>query len=201
QGFRVYDALEQELPADYDEVTRQLQALVEKGPTPAQLRDEAMMLATAIRRKHARRMHEASDDSLSATLKAQLDLLELVASRETPAKCAQYAVQGPAALANPDQRYMMAMDAAATNVFKALGGAMKNPQPIEPPTDSDWAEVGVAYLSDGGSVEELQAISTPDPKDEKLCATAVKFYRAVLTVPGAAGRRVRAEILYEIVAE
>ena len=201
QGFRAFDAMKQELPADHDDMARQLQALIEKGATQAQLRDEATSLMLSIRRKHARRMHEASDDSLTAALKSQIALLELVASRETPAKCAQYAVQGPAALANPDNQYRMAIDAAATDVFKAMGRAIKNPQPVEPPTDSDWAEMGVVYQSVGGTDKELLAIITPDPKDEKLCAAAVKFYRSILTTPGASGRRVRAEILYAIAAE
>ncbi|WP_395449913.1 hypothetical protein ACHMW7_08945 [Aminobacter sp. UC22_36] len=201
QGLRMFDAMKQKMPAEYDEVVRQLQAIVEKNPPAAQRRDELGLLTASIIDRHAKLMHEASDDGLLAVLKSQLELLELVVSRETPATCARFVIQGPIVLADPDSQYVQAIDAASASMFGALAGAIENPQPIEPPTNSDWAEAGAAFLSAGGSTEELQSVTSPDPKDERLCPAMAKLYRAMLTVPGAPGRRVRADAAYEIAAD
>lgn len=200
QGYRMYDVMEQQLPEDYAALTQEMAAIVARRPTAAQARDQAIQATAAIRKKHAKSMHQAPDESLRAALTSQLDLMQLVAARETAASCARFIVSGPAALVGPDKQYLRAFDANAVDVFGAIGAARKNPQPIEAVTDADWEDVGNALIAQGGTSDDLQSLTALDPKDENLCRATIRFFRAVLAVEGPAGRRVRADIAYGLAA-
>jgi len=196
QGFRMLDTMKLELPGDYAALTRELEAIVSRSATAAQARDEAMAVMMAIRRKHAKWMHQAPDDSLYPLMRSQLELLEIVDASESPAVCARFAMTGPAALTKQDKQQMLAVDATGTHVIRAIGAAQKNPQPIEAATEGDWETVDTAMLAQGGTAEDLQSLAALDPKDENLCKAAIRFYRSLLTIEGPAGRRLRAEIAY-----
>ena len=196
QGYLMFHTMKQELPQDYATLTRELEGIVARSSTAAQARDEAMAMTTAIRRKHARWMHQAPDDSLYALIRSQLELLEIVDARESPAVCARFAMTGPAALTKHDKQVLLAVDASGTHVIRAIGAAQKNPQPIEAATEGDWETVDTAMLAQGATSDDLQSLAALDPKDENLCKAAIRFYRSVLTLDGPAGRRLRAELAY-----
>jgi len=203
QGYLMYDTIKEELPEEYAALQRDMEAIASRSPSAADARDETLQTVEAIRRKHARSIYQAPDDRIFTVVRSQLDLLDLVDSRETGATCARFVVGGGAVLGRPDEHYLKAFDADSTAVFRAIGAARKNPQPIEAPTDADWQEVFRIMDAMGGmlnSMDDLRRLSVLDPKDEKLCKTMRRYFRALLAAEGPSGRRVRAEIAYGLAA-
>jgi len=177
-----------------------MEAIAARSATAAEARDETLQAVVAVRRKHAQSIYQAPDDSLYPAIKSQLDLLELVDARETPATCASFVVSGGAALGRPDQHYLRAFDAIAADVFQAIGAARENPQPTEASTDADWQELYKTMTAQGATTDDIRSLTALDPKDENLCRATIRFFRAVLAVEGPAGRRVRADIAYGLAA-
>lgn len=199
QGYLMFDTMQQELPGDYATLTQKLEAMLARRSTAAQAWDETLQLTAAIRRKHATWMRQAPDDSLHALIKAQLDLTELVA-RESPATCTRFAMTGSAALTKQDKQHLLAIDAIGTQLIRAIGAAQRNPQPAEAVTDGDRQAFDKALAAQGGTADDVRAITALDPKDENLCKAVIRLFRTALTLEGPAGRRLRAEIAYGLAA-
>ncbi|MBB3706147.1 hypothetical protein FHS67_002467 [Aminobacter aminovorans] len=198
QGYRMYDTIKQELPEAYVALKSGMEAIAARSATAAEARDETLQAVVAVRRKHAQSIYRAPDDSLYPAIKSQLDLLELVDARETPATCASFVVSGGAALGRPDQHYLLAFDAIAADVFQAIGAARENPQPTEASTDADWEELYKTMTAQGATTDDIRSLTALDPRDENLCKVMKLFLRGILAVEAPGGRRLRAEIAYGI---
>jgi len=198
QGYRMYDTIKHELPEAYVALKSEMEAIAARSATAAEARDETLQAVVAVRRKHAKSIYQAPDDSLYPAIKSHLDLLELVDSRETAATCASFVASGGAALGRPDQHYLLAFDSISADVFQAIGAARENPQPAEASTDADWEELYKAMTAQGATAYDIRSLTTMDPRDENLCKVMKLFLRGVLAVKAPGGRRLRAEIAYGI---
>lgn len=183
RGFKMYEALKQELPQEYE-------AFVAAALRPEAPQDVVGEIGPALM-ENADLLDRAPDELIASFHKAQLAFLELVASRETPDACTRYASAGASAIQNPDQAYLLAFDALATSVIRAVGTAKRQPHSVEQPRDKDWLQVVALFRLAGGSDSDLRVLAKNKP-DPRYCPAMIRYYRAVLETPGPAGRRVRA---------
>lgn len=201
QGFQMFDTIKQELPTDFDALMQRVTATLESGQTDEQIAAANIELVAALRRKHAPNLIKATDDNLQAVLSSQLEILELVAGRESAAKCSQYAVNGPKVLGRLDRNYQLAFDQAATALFRAAGTALRDPEPKDEATEEDWALVAKDFLANGGSEADIAQLTEMNVANDNLCAVSIAFFRSVLNVVEPAGSRVRAETAVQMALE
>ena len=199
QGYKLFLVIKEEMPTEYSGMLASIQEIIATQSGNG-ARDATKMVA-AIRRKHAGLLRQAPDEMIHHTISMQLQTLELVAAKETPAVCAQYTIRGPLVLATPDRQYLMSFDAAGASLFRAYGAAIRSPEPAGEATDQDWSEVANLYLATGGTEAELKALERMDPNDPQLCAATIKFYQSVLRTPPPSGPRIRAFLVYNMAME
>ncbi|MBO6717707.1 MAG: hypothetical protein JJ913_07105 [Rhizobiaceae bacterium] len=199
-GFDIFEALKEELPDIYDRFMGEIGGVIEGRATQEQASRRGFELMVRVRRDNAERLLAAPDDALLQMLRSQITLLSLVESRETPRKCAEFAIAGAEAIDEPDRLYRIAFDEAATTLVRAIGASSRWPRPVSAARDEDWVALRELYLERGGTDEELQSLAELDPGNPRLCETSVEFYEAVMALPGPPGRRIRAEIARDIAA-
>lgn len=198
QGFTFYAVIKAELPEEYPALMSSVISTMEGEADETIAQQKGMALLADLRRRHARSLLAAPDDALSAALYGQLDVLELVQRRETYQICNQVAASGPAVLGATDRQYHLAFNGAAISLFRAIGAGRRNAVKVEPASDDDWAEVGTKFLEMGATEEQSQALQTNDMTSPNYCPATILALKAVLDLRGPIGRRVRADMAYNI---
>lgn len=198
QGFLLFEAFKQEIPAEYEQTMNELIAAIATGGSRVNAQERGTELLARVRRKHASELLNAPDGHLIQVLRAHLDILQLVASRESVEQCAKFTVLGPAVLGIPDRSYQRAFDDAGTKLFRAIGAANRMPEKHTPAIEDDWVQVFQNFLADGGTDADVETVMEANPSNPEMCRVTQVFLRAVLSVDGEAGRRIRAEMAYEL---
>lgn len=195
-GFGLYATFKEELPAEYEAFNSDLNAFSQNVGLNSEASEYGLGKMVAVRRSIAPRLRSADDEALSKMLRSQIDMLEMVASRETYLVCNQYLINGPSAISVRDRCYLTAIDAEGIALLRAVGSATRNPVNVGSATDDDWAAVADEFVKKGGQLEHVEKIGELRPDDEDLCKVSISFFKTVLAMEGDVGHRIRAELAY-----
>lgn len=200
-GYLTFTAIREELPHEWPTLKAEVDNLINNAANEEEIFKKAMALTVDIRRRNASRILEAPDGNIYHLLATQLELLEAVRLREPATKCSEFAVLGPGALGTkPAASYLRAFDNAAVALMRTIGAAIRAGHGVRssPTTEEDWAIAAEAMLHSGSTNEDLEVAASADPSDERLCPSIVKFYKAILALEGDAGKRIRAELAFNL---
>jgi len=194
QDFQILKAIAQEFPDDYDALLRKIAVIASTG-NEQQVRDTTRAAVADLRRKYAPLLPSAPDRGASEALSAQLDALNHVMARETPATCNNYLRNGPDAISAPGHDFLVDLDRIGATLFHAFGAAKSSGLPATEPSEEDWSLVAGAFTKGGGTLAEMDAISNLNHDFEGLCPAVAKFYAAALSLQGEPGRRIKTALL------
>ncbi|QPC92089.1 hypothetical protein [Mesorhizobium sp. INR15] len=198
QEFKIFLAIKQEFPEDYDEIVQKITAVARAEGSVNQVREVSRTAVADLRHKYASVLPSTPDSDASEALRAQLDMLNHVMARESPTTCNGYLKNGPGALSAPAHEQMMDMDAIGATLIRAYGAARRSGLAAAPASDEDWSMAASAFVAAGGTQADMEAIGTANQAYEGLCPALSKFYAAALSMRGEPGRHVKTALLYEI---
>jgi hypothetical protein len=148
-----------------------------------------------LRARYASEIFKAPDDMISAFIRINLDFLRVVEERESPDVCAQFMLWGPMVLDIEDPLYRRWVDKLEAALVRAFGAALRNPDPVRRATDKDWLEAVADFR---GTSDQYRVVVSNDAANPGYCKAAVLFVEAVMNSRGRSGRRVRAELAYNV---
>ncbi len=198
QGLQIFEAIAREFPDDYDAMLHKITAAARTG-NRTEVRNASREAVAGLRRRYAPLLPSAPNSEVSAALSAQLDMLNHVMERETPATCNNYLRNGPGVLGAPDGDLLADLDKIGATLFRALGAAKRSDLPAAVPSDQDWSLVADIFTEIGGTSAEMAAIANLDQDFEGLCPAVAKFYEAALLLQGEPGWHVKTSLLQAIV--
>jgi hypothetical protein len=195
--LEIFKAIEQEFPDDYDAMLRKITAVAHTG-SAAEVRNTSRQAVTELRHRYAPLLPSAPDSEAWQALSAQLDMLNHVMARETPASCNNFLRNGPDAISAPGHDFSVDLDKVGATLFRAFGAAKRSGLPSGTPVDQDWSLVADAFVKSGGTPAELDAISNARQDFPGLCPAMAKLYTAALSLPGEPGWYIKTALLYEL---
>jgi hypothetical protein len=198
QGLQIFEAIAREFPDDYDAMLGKITAAARTG-SQTEVRNASWQAVADLRQRYAPLLPSAPNSEVSAALSAQLDMLNHVMERETPATCNNYLRHGPGVLGAPGPDFLAEMDKIGATLFRALGAAKRSGLPAAVPSDQDWSLVADIFTEIGGTPAEMAAIAKLDQDFEGLCPAVAKFYEAALALQGEPGWHVKTSLLQAIV--
>ncbi|RWM34129.1 MAG: hypothetical protein E5Y01_23920 [Mesorhizobium sp.] len=197
QDFQIFKAIAQEFPDDYDAMVSKITAVARSG-NAQDVRNASRQAVADLRRRYASLLPSAPDSNASEALSAQLDMLNHVMARETPATCNNYLRNGPDAIGSPSHDFMVDLDRIGATLFHAFGAAKDSGLPAAAPVDQDWQLVADAFTRNGGTPAEMDAIASANQNFAGLCPAFAKLYTAALSLNGEPGRHIKTALLYEL---
>ncbi|MEZ2329746.1 hypothetical protein AB6802_08485 [Mesorhizobium sp. RCC_202] len=197
RGLNIFQAIEEEFPDDYDVMLRKMTAATHSGST-ADVRKVSSQAVADLRHRYAALLRSTPDSEASQALSAQLDMLNQVMARETPASCNNFLRNGPDAISAPGHDFSADLDKVGATLIRAFGAAERSGLPAAMPVDQDWSMVADAFAKIGGTPAELDAISNARHDFPGLCPAMAKLYEAALLLHGEAGWHIKTALLYEL---
>ena len=197
QDFQIFKAIAQEFPDDYNAMLGKITVAARSG-SELQVRNASRQAVADLRHRYAPLLPSTPDSNASEALSAQLDMLNHVMARETPATCNNYLRNGPDAIGAPSDDFMADLDKIGATLFHAFGAAKGSGLPAAAPVDQDWSLVADAFTSNGGTPAEMDAIANAKQDFEGLCPAFAKLYTAALSLNGEPGRHIKTALLYEL---
>lgn len=179
QDLRIFEAIAREFPDDYDAMLRKITAAAQTG-SEADVRNTSRQAVADLRHRYAPLLPSAPNSEVSQALSAQLDMLNHVMARETPATCNNYLRNGPDAISAPGHDFLADLDRIGATLFHAFGAAKRSGLPAAVPSDQDWSLVADVFTKIGGTPAEMEAISNAKQDFPGLCPAMAKFYEAAL---------------------
>ncbi|WP_246679560.1 hypothetical protein [Mesorhizobium sp. B2-3-5] len=190
QGLQIFKAIAREFPDDYDAMLRKITAAAQTG-SGTEVRNVSRQAVADLRQRYTPLLTSAPDSEVSQALSAQLDMLNHVMARETPATCNNYLRNGPDAISAPGHDFLAHLDKIGATLFNAFGAAKRSGLPAAVPSDQDWSLVADAFIRSGGAPVEMDAIANVDQDFEGLCPAVAKFYAAALSLQGEPGWHIK----------
>ncbi|WP_181168844.1 hypothetical protein [Mesorhizobium sp. B2-4-17] len=124
QGLQIFKAIAREFPDDYDAMLRKITAAAQTG-SGTEVRNVSRQAVADPRQRYTPLLTSAPDSEVSQALSAQLDMLNHVMARETPATCNNYLRNGPDAISAPGHDVLAHPDKIGATLFNAFGAAKK----------------------------------------------------------------------------
>jgi hypothetical protein len=184
-----------ELPDEYKRILADFKAIRASSAADAEMAGFNIMVN--FRRRHATDLANAMDENLIAYLQDFLSLTRNVRDGYGPELCAKFISDGASVLG--DQKANT--DVISNNVsilVRTIASSRRNPQPVGPATDNDWAAVAAKFLEAGGTDEQLQLVGTEQYSSSSYCNAALAFFQAVVDTPAPSGHRIRASLAKEM---
>lgn len=200
-GATFYVILKDNFPDDYRALVEKLAATAGAARSKEESDRLGFEATSSIRHKYAASLLNAPDENLHEIFATQIEMMNAVASRETPALCALFASQGGAALKDRMSGYMVLADNAGASILRGIAAGLKTPDPVGSVTDDDWVVIAKRYLADGGTDASLKIIGEQLQTDPGYCTAIISFMGSIQAEPSAAGHRVRASMAYEMAAQ
>ncbi|MDX8535819.1 hypothetical protein RFM41_33115 [Mesorhizobium sp. VK25A] len=197
QDLQIFEAIAREFPDDYDAMLRKITAAANTG-SQIEVRNTSRQAVADLRHRYAPLLPSAPDGEVSQALSAQLDMLNHVMARETPATCNNYLRIGPDAVSAPDSEFLAHLDKIGATLFHAFGAAKRSGLPAAEPEDQDWSLVADAFTKGGGTPAEMEAIANSNQDFAGLCPATAKLFAAALSLSGEPGRHIKTALLYAI---
>ncbi|OHV69354.1 hypothetical protein LCM4577_22430 [Mesorhizobium sp. LCM 4577] len=198
QNLGIFEAIAREFPDDYDAMLRKITAAAQAG-NQTEVRNISRQAVADLRHRYAPLLPTAPDSNAWEVLSAQLDMLNHVMARETPATCNNYLRNGPDAISAPGHDFLADMDRIGAALFRAYGAAKRSGLPTVAPSDQDWSLVADIFKKIGGTPAEMEAVSNANPDFPGLCPAMAKFYEAALSLQGEPGWHIKTSLLRTIV--
>ena len=198
QDLKIFKAIEQEFPDDYDAMLRKITEVARSG-NAQDVRNASRQAVADLRHRYAPLLPTTPDSNASEALFAQLDMLNHVMARETPATCNNYLRNGPDAISAPGHDFLADLEKVGATLFRAFGAAKRSGLPAAEPSDQDWSLVADIFTKIGGTPAEMEAISNAKLDFPGLCPAMAKFYEAALSLQGEPGWHIKTALLHAIV--
>ena len=198
QHLGIFEAIAREFPDDYDAMLRKITAAAQAG-NQTEVRNISRQAVADLRHRYAPLLPTTPDSNAWEVLSAQLDMLNHVMARETPATCNNYLRNGPDAVSAPGHDFLADLDRIGAALFRAYGAAKRSGLPAVEPSDQDWSLVADVFTKIGGTPAEMEAISKANQDFPGLCPAMAKFYEAALSLHGEAGWHIKTALLRTIV--
>jgi hypothetical protein len=194
-GQKIWTVLKQQFPDDYRELVTTSIGLAKAGASVAEMQIASAKAQQALRSKHVEQGAQASDSTLAKLLTAALQVQMHVKEAKGDVACDAYASQGLLGLDNV-AFLQPELDDFAVLMFITMAEGRDHPTAVTPPTDADLDLVlkdVVAHGVSEAAIARLQDPAKPPPVGT-ACAFATQFLRSVISLPGDAGHRVRADM-------
>lgn len=184
----MYDVMKEEIPAEYADAMRTVRMYMERIKRIAPTFSASTVAIVQLR--HSYGLRQAPDAVLIPLIESRIELLELLRTSDA---CGDNGL-GVWGMYRPGDQNRDRIEKFGIALFRAAGAAARHPEPIERATRDDWARVVALFRQGGGSDSELAILKQGGVHDKARCPAAIRLFRAVLEIPGPAGRRVRAEV-------
>ncbi|TPK96274.1 hypothetical protein FJ567_21475 [Mesorhizobium sp. B2-4-16] len=198
QGLQIFEAIARDFPDDYDAMLQKIMAAARSG-NAQDVRNVSRQAVADLRHRYAPLLPTTPDSNASEALSAQLDMLNHVMARETPATCNNYLRNGPDAISAPGHDFLADLDRIGATLFRAFGAAKRSGLPAAVPSDQDWSLVADVFTKIGGTSAEMEAISNANQDFPGLCPAMARFYEAALLLHGEPGWHIKTALLRAIV--
>ncbi|MEI2299293.1 hypothetical protein [Ensifer sp. MJa1] len=186
--------LKTEMPDEYARVIGEFVAIAQSATTGEEEERRSGELTRRFFEHHRPNLPRAPDDLLARYLESYIALMKTVRLADGLNVCAQFAVNGQAAIQGKRIAYLNAFDDLARQVVVASAASIRAPRPVEAATADDWAAVASVYLESGGSAEGFSLLENQDASSPALCDVSIDFLQAVVDTAGPSGLRVRTEM-------
>lgn len=194
-GLKMYKALKEELPAEYENAAAAYLTYAKAGRSETDADAYVGKIMADIRRRHAESFRKADPALALHALEAKKDLLSQVMAEVPAQDCTRWALSGELTPSMRKDKMLAPLDRFGEAAFRVMGAAQRSPVDIGAATEEDWTVLQLQYVAAGGTLAELQLIGQPDTTSPDVCRAALRFYQVLSDMPGEAGQRVRAEVL------
>jgi len=190
----MYNTLKSYFPDDAKYLRNRMMKLSEENASEEEAFAKMLTVGAEIRRRHAANLRTAPDQSLSAILRSQTQMI--AAFDDDPEVCNRFIRFGPSAIPE-DQRHRIVslIDSAGGLLFRAMYEGEQSPVQRTQATDDDWANLMVDFYAAGGTDDELDLFMQPDIQSPQLCGAMLRFLRVLADAEFPGADRLRAEMV------
>jgi hypothetical protein len=194
-GLAFLAAVKQELPLEYETLVHALIESAANNESEIEIAQKYAEFAAELQDKYAAQIKNAPDEAILAVLRTNLDFLTIVQRRESSGVCTHFVLWGATILNSNDPEYQRWVDKLEAALVRAFGAALRNPEPVRPPSDADWWEIEAAFT---GTPDQFQLVLDRDTTNPGFCKAAILFIEALINSRNASGRRVRVQLAYNV---
>lgn len=188
----MYKALKSYFPDDTMYFRNSMMALLEENPSEEEAFAKMLTVGAEIRRRHATNLRTAPDQSLSAILQSQTQMI--AAFDDDPVLCNRVVMFGPGAIPEDQRHQIVALLDSAGLLYRAMYGGGQSPVERAQATDDDWDSLIMDFYAAGGTDTELDMVIQPDIQNPQLCSGMLRFLRVLADADFLGADRLRAEM-------
>lgn len=199
----LFELIRRHFPEDYSAAIAELESTLAFGrPEETLLMQETAKLVASIRMRHGAAIRFAPEADLRRYIETYAALLEALELHQGPVACARIAVEGGLDLAGTQipEDLLAAFETHSLAAFGAIAvgrSAEAEGTVVERPRDADWPLIGPALIAQGFTAAEIEALNLA-PDDPASCPNLRRYLAALLSIEGAAGRRLISEFATDL---
>ena len=189
----MYRALKGYYPDEAKYLRDSMVALLSGGADEEEAFSKMLTVGAEIRRRHAANLRTAPDQSLSAILQSQTQMI--AAFDDDPVLCNRVVMFGAGSIPEDERPRIVALMDSAGLLYRAMYEGEQSPVQRTQATDDDWGNLIVNFYAAGGTDDELDLVMQPDIQNPQLCGAMLRFLRVLTDADFPGADRLRAEMV------
>ncbi|MDC8753318.1 hypothetical protein OIK40_01525 [Erythrobacter sp. sf7] len=195
----MFYVLKEKYPSDYEALISGFSEKVRGGASGAEINVYAHSFMRSFAKSSKKDFSAAPQQNLIEVLEKHVPLLDAL-SKDSSSICAEFVTTGLGPGRQLSTPTLEAMAEVVSLQIKAAAAGRDSPAPRQPPSDSDWEQVGSAMLEYGTLEEELNSLANQTystlPVDRQ-CEVGKALYRAMASLPPEGAARMAAYVLIQ----